>query len=97
MERLANYYSQADSDMALREIIRTLQKRAAHVQARLIRGEYKKVKKQFKTDGESVILNTQTAVRTIHHQIDTGIRGKTGKAFQKTVESTLPKYDDIID
>lgn len=40
-----SYYTQNDNDAELREIIRSLQKRAAHVQASLIRSNYKKVKK----------------------------------------------------
>lgn len=96
MTTLTSYYTQDDSDAELRELIRSLQKRAAHVQASLIRGDYKKVKKQFKADGEDIVLNTQTALNTINSQIDTAIRGQTGTALQQTVEETLPKYEDVF-
>ncbi|MGQ7409833.1 hypothetical protein ACTGWG_12210, partial [Streptococcus suis] len=96
MTTLTSYYTQDDSDAELRELIRSLQKRAAHVQASLIRGDYKKVKKQFKADGKDIVLNTQTALNTINSQIDTAIRGQTGTALQQTVEETLPKYEDVF-
>lgn len=93
---LMSYYTQNDNDAELREIIRSLQKRAAHVQASLIRSNYKKVKKQFKTDGKHTVLNTQTAMKTIHSQIDTSIRGQAGTALQQAVEESLPKYSTIF-
>ncbi|HEM6099497.1 TPA: hypothetical protein U2D59_001911 [Streptococcus suis] len=96
MTTLTSYYTQDDSDAELRELIRSLQKRAAHVQASLIRGDYKKVKKQFKEDGKDIVLNTQTALNTINSQIDTAIRGQAGTALQQTVEETLPKYEDVF-
>ncbi|CYU08012.1 TPA: hypothetical protein TZE14_000535 [Streptococcus suis] len=96
MTTLTSYYTQDDSDAELRELIRSLQKRAAHVQASLIRGDYKKVKKQFKADGKDIVLNTQTALNTINFQIDTAIRGQAGTALQQTVEETLPKYEDVF-
>lgn len=96
MTTLTSYYTQDDSDAELRELIRSLQKRAAHVQASFIRGDYKKVKKQFKADGKDIVLNTQTALNTINSQIDTAIRGQTGTALQQTVEETLPKYEDVF-
>lgn len=93
---LTSYYTQEDGDAALRELIRSLQKRAAHVQASLIRGNYKKVKEGFKTDGKYTVLTTQTAMKTLHSQIDTAIRGQAGRALRQTVEQTLPKYEAIF-
>ncbi|HEM3598756.1 TPA: hypothetical protein U1C28_001852 [Streptococcus suis] len=96
MTTLTSYYTQDNGDAELRKLIRSLQKRAAHVQASLIRGDYKKVKKQFKADGKGIVLNTQTALNTINSQIDKAIRGQAGTALQQTVEETLPKYEDVF-
>lgn len=93
---LTSYYTQEDGDAALRELIRSLQKRAAHVQASLSRGHYNKVKEGFKTDGQNIVLNTQTVLKTINSQIDTAIRGQAGRALRQTVEQTLPNYEAIF-
>lgn len=96
MTLMTNYYMQEDNQDEMREIIRSLQRQSAHVHAKIVRKDYKTIKKQFKTDGNDTLLNTKAALQNIRGQIDNSIKGKVRKALQKKVEETLPKYEEVF-
>ncbi|MBF0777446.1 hypothetical protein [Streptococcus cuniculi] len=96
MTLVTSYYLQDDGELDLDEIIRSLQKQYAHVQAGFISRDSKNLKERFKTDGKSIVLHTQIAVKSIYGQLDTAIKGEAGKALKKTVDTTLPKYEKVF-
>ncbi|MCQ9213218.1 hypothetical protein MU448_01960 [Streptococcus sp. O1] len=83
MTEIVRYYSQEDNGVELAEIIRSVQKRYAHVQASLIRGNYKTLQQQFELDGKHLTLTTQVAIRSIYGQIDSAIKGEAGEALKR--------------
>ncbi|MBF0819211.1 hypothetical protein [Streptococcus acidominimus] len=96
MNGLTSYYLQADSEPDFNEMIRSLQKSYAHVQSAFIQGDHKSVQEQFETDGKNLVSRIQVAVKNIHGQVDTAIKGEGANALKQAVEATLPKYEKIF-
>ncbi|MBF0776871.1 hypothetical protein BVE84_06315 [Streptococcus azizii] len=96
MTLMTNYYSQENYEGELAEIIRSLQKQAAQVQAGLLQKSQQKIQQEFDTDGKKSTLTTQIAMKNIYEQIDTAIKGKAGQALKETLERTLPQYDKVF-
>ncbi|MBF0779406.1 hypothetical protein, partial [Streptococcus cuniculi] len=91
MTVVTSYYLEEDGELDLDEIIRSLQKEYARVQAGFISGDSKNLKERFKADGKGIVLHTQSAVKGIYGQLDTAIKGEAAKALKKAVDTTLPK------
>lgn len=89
-------YYLKEEELALGEIIRSLQKDSAYVQAGLIRKKHEAIKQQCETDGKAIASHTQVAVKSIYGQIDTAIKGKAGQALKTAINTTLPQYGNIF-
>lgn len=96
MTLITSYYSNDDNQLEIRELMKSLERQVAIVQARLVKKEYKSLKASFKADGIDIATSTKLALQTIGNQLDTGIKGEVRKSLKKTLDEQLPKYDTIF-
>lgn len=95
-KHLNEYYTAETPEAALKEIIKTIERARAAVQAEFLKLKLNNIQSEYKKKVKTSAEETKKSLEGIKGQIDSSMSGKLSKKAKSSAETKIKEYDNII-